>query len=120
MELPTATNLLTMATSVLQEGLPGARKEPLTDPGADPTLLVHHIPSPENLPLDQEVAGKAALGSPERDGHEHPLPRGPELLCLPPALASSPAPPPVPQESLGLVAPWDSFLPNKRTSTDGP
>ena len=49
--------------------LSAARKEPLTDPGADPTLLVHHIPSPENLPLDQEVAGKAALGSPERDGH---------------------------------------------------
>lgn len=107
-----------MATSVLQEGLPSARKEPLTDPGADPTLLVHHISSPGNLPLDLEVAGKAVLGSPGRDGHEHPLPRGPELLCLSPALASSPAPPSVPQASLGLAVPWDSFLPNKRTSTD--
>ena len=109
-----------MATSVLQEGLPGARKELLTDPGAEPTLLVHHIPSPGNLPLDLEVARKAALGSPGRDGHEHLLPRGPELLCLPPALASSPSSPSVPQASLGLVAPWDSFLPNKRTSTDSP
>lgn len=109
-----------MATSVLQEGLPGARKEPLTDPGAELTLLVHHIPSPGNLPLDLEVAGKAALGSPGRDGHEHLLPRGLELLCLPPGLASSPSPPSVPQASLGLVSPWDSFLPNKRTSTDSP
>ena len=41
-----------MATSVLQEGLPGAMKEPLTDPGAEPTLLVHHIPSPGNLNND--------------------------------------------------------------------
>ena len=108
-----------MATSILQEGLPGARKEPLNDPGADPTLLVHHISSAGNLPLDLEVAGKAALGSPGRDGHEHSLPRGPELLCVSPALASSPAPS-VPQASLGVAAPWDSFLLNKRTSTENP
>ena len=121
MELTQPWNLLTMATSALRERLPAARKEPLTDLGlrewlpaarkepltdlgADPTLLAHHIPSPGKLSLDLEVAGPAALGSPGRDGHEHPLARGPELPCLPPALPSSPVPLFIPGASLGLTA----------------
>lgn len=101
---PQPWNLLTMATSALREWLPAARKEPLTDLGADPTLLAHHVPSPWKLSLDLEVAGPAALASPGRDGHEHLLPRGPELPCLPPALPSSPAPLFIPGASLGLAA----------------
>ena len=88
----------------LRERLPAARKEPLTDLGADPTLLAHYIPSPGKLSLDLEVAGPAALGSPGRDGHEHPLARGPELPRLPPALPSSPVPLFIPGASLGLTA----------------